>query len=89
MLAINQSRKDGHAPGKRCSTCPELRGGSVDMSEVVNLISNLGFPIACVVALFWLLNKQREEHKEESAKFTEAINNNTLAITKLVDKLGG
>lgn len=59
------------------------------MSEVVNLISNLGFPIACVVALFWLLNKQREEHKEESAKFTEAINNNTLAITKLVDKLGG
>ena len=61
----------------------------MDMSEVVNLISNLGFPIACVVALFWLLNKQREEHKEESAKFTEAINNNTLAITKLVDKLGG
>ena len=59
------------------------------MSEVVNLISNLGFPIACLVALFWLLNKQREEHKEESAKFTEAINNNTLAITKLVDKLGG
>lgn len=59
------------------------------MSEVVNLISNLGFPIACVVALFWLLNKQREEHKEESAKFTEAINNNTLALTKLADKLGG
>lgn len=62
---------------------------SLELSEVVNLISNLGFPIACVVALFWLLNKQREEHKEESAKFTEAINNNTLAITKLVDKLGG
>ena len=61
----------------------------MDMSEVVNLISNLGFPIACVVALFWLLNKQREEHKEESAKFTEAINNNTLALTKLADKLGG
>lgn len=61
----------------------------MELSEVVNLISNLGFPIACVVALFWLLNKQREEHKEESAKFTEAINNNTLAITKLVDKLGG
>ena len=51
------------------------------MSEVVNLISNLGFPIACVVALFWLLNKQRDEHKDECAKFTEAINNNTIALT--------
>lgn len=61
----------------------------VDMSEVINLISNLGFPIACVVALFWLLNKQRDEHKEECAKFTEAINNNTIALTKLSDKLGG
>lgn len=59
------------------------------MSEVVNLISNLGFPIACVVALFYLLNKQREEHKEECSKFTEAINNNTIALTKLADKLGG
>lgn len=59
------------------------------MSEVVNLISNLGFPIACVVALFYLLNKQREEHKEECVKFTEAINNNTIALTKLADKLGG
>lgn len=47
---------------------------------VVDIVSNLGFPIACVGAMFWLLNKERESHKEETDKFTEAINNNTKVM---------
>lgn len=46
----------------------------------VDIVSNLGFPIACVGAMFWLLNKERESHKEETDKFTEAINNNTKVM---------
>lgn len=53
------------------------------------LISNVGFPIVCVAALFWLMYKERERHAEESAKFIEAINNNTLAINQLIAKLRG
>ena len=30
----------------------------------------------------------RKEHKEEVSKMTEALNNNTLALQKLIDKLG-
>lgn len=47
---------------------------------LVDIVSNLGFPIACVVAMFWLLNKERESHEEETTKFTEAINNNTKVM---------
>lgn len=55
--------------------------------EIVNLISNVGFPIACTVALFWQLEKQREAHKEEMAKTVEAVNNNTLVMQQVVTKL--
>jgi hypothetical protein len=56
-------------------------------AEVIsNLISNLGFPIACVVAMFWMWNKERESHKEESDKWIEAINNNTRVMEKVLAK---
>lgn len=56
-------------------------------AEVIsNLISNLGFPIACVVAMFWMWNKERETHKEESDKWIEAINNNTRVMEKVLAK---
>lgn len=62
------------------------------MSEITqlltSLIGNLGFPIACVVAMFYMWNKEREEHKEESAKWVEAINRNTEVIANLTVKLG-
>lgn len=56
-------------------------------AEVIsNLVSNLGFPIACVVAMFWMWNKERESHKEESDKWIEAINNNTRVMEKVLAK---
>ena len=51
------------------------------------LIANLGFPIACVVAMFYMWNKEREDHKAEMLKVTEAINNNTKVVTQLVESL--
>lgn len=84
-------------------------------SNVVQLISglvtNLGFPVAMCIILFYSLNIERKDHKvsEETInssivelretftqtihgqqeKMTEAINNNTLAMQRLVDKLDG
>lgn len=37
--------------------------------------------------LFWRMIKSDEQHKAEMDKLSEALNNNTLAITKLSDKL--
>lgn len=59
----------------------------MDISALQQLIGTLGFPIVCCGALFWYMIQQKNTHKEEMDKMVEAINNNTLAITKLLDKL--
>ena len=61
----------------------------MDPSTIVQLISSLGFPIACCIAMFWQNNKLNESHKEEVSKLNEAINNNTIALNHIIDKLGG
>ena len=61
----------------------------MDTSTIVQLISSLGFPIACCIAMFWQNNKLNESHKEETTKLNEAINNNTIALNHLIDKIGG
>ena len=55
---------------------------------VTNLVSNVGFPIACVVAMFYMQNKEREAHKAESAAWVEALNRNTDVMQKVLEKLG-
>lgn len=56
----------------------------MDFSAVSQLISGVGFPIAACVALFWQMNKESTQHKEEMDALKESLNQNTLAITKLV-----
>lgn len=52
-----------------------------------NLLSNNIFSIVMCLMLFWKLNESDKAHKEESNKFAEAINNNTIAITTLTEML--
>ena len=57
------------------------------MSEVIQIISNVGFPIAAAVFLYIQMNKQSEQHHEEINLLSEAINNNTAAINQLREKI--
>lgn len=59
----------------------------MDVNIITQIISNLGFPIACVVAMFWMLNKERDAHKAETAELSKAIENNTQVMTRVLDKL--
>lgn len=61
----------------------------MDVNGISQIISNLGFPIAVCVGLFWYIMKQNESHKEETERLRTAIENNTLIITKLYERLGG
>lgn len=61
----------------------------MDVNTLIQLVGSLGFPIVCCGALFWKMVKTDEQHKEEMDKVTEALNNNTIALTKLSEKLGG
>lgn len=68
------------------------------MGEIANIISSMGFPIAmCVLMCYYIkytqdnyrndINNLNEKHKEESTKLVQAINNNTLVIKELSERL--
>jgi hypothetical protein len=70
----------------------------MDIQTIATLIGTLGFPIVacCGMAYFFAkvndnyrndIKEIQANHKEEIAGMTEAINNNTLVIQKLVDKM--
>lgn len=68
------------------------------MEDIINLITTIGFPAACFI-MAGLYVKYREDkndekiekivnqHHDEIGQMTEALNNNTLAIQKLTNKL--
>lgn len=64
------------------------------MDNIVQIISNLGFPIGCVIVMFYMWNKERESHETEVKELREiiaevktSIINNTSALNMLVEKL--
>ena len=70
----------------------------MDANVIITMIGSLGFPIvACIgMAIFFReVNKNYREdikelstnHRNEMDKVTEAINNNTIVVQKLIDKL--
>lgn len=59
----------------------------MDVSILSTIISDLGFPIAVCVALFWHNEKQAARHREEVAQLAEALNNNTAVMQELVGRL--
>lgn len=59
------------------------------MGDIVSVISSVGFPITMTLLLLWYIYDSNNKHKEEIDRMSEALNNNTIAITKLLDALGG
>lgn len=69
------------------------------ITEVISAITTVGFPIVMCGAMSWYvkyitdknrdeINKINEKHETEMNDITTAINNNTLALQRLCDKLG-
>ena len=59
----------------------------MDVQSITTVITTVGFPIAVCLILFWYINKIQEQHKAETDKLAEALNNNTLVMQQLVSKL--
>ena len=57
------------------------------MTTITQLITSVGFPIAMCIGLLYYLMKQSDIRKEETAQFTKALNDNTLVLQRLADKL--
>lgn len=63
----------------------------MDVSSWTQIISSIGFPIAACCAIFYMMNKEREDHKNEITTLKDVISNinETLASLKqlIEDKL--
>ena len=61
------------------------------MNDVVNLITNLGFPIVCVIACAYFINymikSDREENQKREEKYIETINNFSVVMEKVNENL--
>ena len=61
------------------------------MNDIVTLITNLGFPICCVIACAYFINyiikAEREENQKREEKYIETINNFSVVIDKVNDNL--
>ena len=66
-------------------------GNIMDVSSWTQIISSIGFPIAACCAIFYMMNKEREDHKNEITTLKDVISNinETLASLKqlIEDKL--
>ena len=72
----------------------------MDINAISDIISTIGFPIVCFLMCGWYVkyredknyekfDKLNSKHDEETKRMTDALNNNTMALQKLADKLGG
>ena len=61
------------------------------MNDVVNLITNLGFPIVCVIACAYFINymikAEREENQKREEKYLDTINNFSNVMEKVNENL--
>lgn len=57
------------------------------MKEICDVISSVGFPIFSFIVCAWFIKYTYDKSFEQLADLTKAVNNNTLVLTELVDKL--
>lgn len=55
----------------------------MDAQVIGQLIASLGFPIVAAAAMFWMVNKNEERHKEEIGDLRKTIEDNTSVLANL------
>ena len=59
----------------------------MDVNSIIQLVGSLGFPVVCCGALFWRMIKSDDLHNQEMDKISEVLNNNTVALIRLTEKI--
>lgn len=68
------------------------------MNDILTAVQTVGFPIVCCIGLGYYvkymtdknkdeIDKINELHREEMKSLAEALNNNTIALTRLCEKM--
>lgn len=70
----------------------------MDSTQIINVVQSIGFPIVMCGAMGWFVfymfnknneqvQKIQEQHQEEIQELQQAIDNNTIALTKVIDAI--
>lgn len=59
----------------------------MDFNTVTSMIGTLGFPIAMCLLMWHSMEENNKMHKEEVDGLKEVINQNTIALNKINDRL--
>ena len=59
----------------------------MNITEIVNLISSIGFPIVMCLLIFKRMDEQDKRHQEQVKIMTESLNKNTEAINLLKENI--
>ena len=63
------------------------------MNDIVSLITNLGFPIVCVIGCAYFINyiikAERNENQKREEKYIDTINKFSVVLEKVNDNLSG
>lgn len=70
----------------------------MDLQIILQAVTQVGFPIVCCGAMMWYVkystdknrdevDKLNEQHRQEMADMTTAVNNNTVVLTRLCEIL--
>ena len=55
----------------------------MDITQVTQMISNVGFPIAMCLIVFYYMTRDDEQHKEETEKLRDTLEDNTKVLSEL------
>ena len=56
-------------------------------NTIITAISSLGFPIVCCLIVLYMYWKSDQTHKQEVDKLSEAVQNNTVVMEKILTHL--
>lgn len=97
MFHVDNVSRETYFVYKQYYLCYDRKkGGDIMTNEIITLINSLGLPTVVACASMWYvkyredkndqkIEKMTEEHNEEMAEITEALNNNTLALQRICD----
>lgn len=57
------------------------------VNTLAQVISQVGFPIVMCGVLFWYMTKQDERQEEQNQRMMESLNNLSMVITELKQKI--
>ena len=59
----------------------------MDLQQILELINTVGFPIVCCLMMGYYIKYSDEKHTEEINELRKTVDNNTMALTRVLDKL--